>query len=123
MSAQGKRLADIATDEFAGELDQAKRHSIQIPEWQNVTIYWGPWTNRDLGATVFSTGWADMGSPERAVRALVVKAQDENGKPLFVAPEVEQLMDKARPAILDRISAALFATLNLAEDGDAAAKK
>lgn len=117
------RLADIAEAEFVGELDPAKRHSITIPEWQNVTIYWTAWTNRDLDRTVFSRDWVEMGSPARTVRALVIKAQDENGKPLFVEPEADQLLDKARPAILDRIAAPLFGSLSIADNAVAAEKK
>lgn len=117
------RVADLAEREFAAELDPANRHSITIPEWNGVTIYWGPWTIEDLERTVFARDWDSMGGPGRIVRALVTKGQFEDGKSMFVPPEEDQLRLKARPAIIDRIGAELFKSLKIADDPATAEKK
>jgi hypothetical protein len=105
------RLADIASAEWASE--RAVKHSHVVEAWQGTTVYWGAWTMADYDA-VFGPG-APRAINARAVRVIVTKAQDANGKPLFVAPEEDQLLDSARPEIVTELAGAIIETMPKAD--------
>ncbi len=117
MSQPTTRLADIASSEWASERNV--KHSFVVEKWQT-TVYWSAWTMADYDAVFGPT--APRGNNGRAVRVIVTKAQDENGKPLFVAPEEDQLLSGARPEIVTALAAAIVETMPKADGAKDAAK-
>jgi hypothetical protein len=117
MPAVTQRLADIASAEWASEL--AVRHSYAVEAWK-ATVYWGPWTAADYDA-VFGPG-APRAQYARSVRVIVAKATDKDGKPLFVAPEEDQLLRTARPSLITALAAEIVKTMPKVEDAKDAEK-
>ena len=112
---------------MAGALDHAKAHfssldrqRIDVPEWgapgKPLIIYWTPATMQER-RNIFKTdeeGRAPDGGMVY-VRALLQKAQGENGKRLFdgVTDEAD-LLHKVDPMVVERVGMAI---LNLKQDG------
>lgn len=113
-----KRLADIASAEWSDERE--KRHEHAVPEWGGVTVYWKAWTMADDDAVFGPTGPKTLNA--RLARIIVIKAQDAEGKPLFVLPEEDQLLAEARPEVVARLGNAIFKTMPKADDQAVAAK-
>ncbi len=116
--SETSRLADIASAEWASE--RVKLDSLAVPEWQNTTIYWSAWTLGDFDAA-FGPG-APAAVNAKSCRIIVTKALNAQGKRLFVPLEEEQLLNTARPVLVQRLAAAILKTMPKADDQDAVAK-
>lgn len=99
-------------------IDRAKAHFaaldrilVEVPEWGDesgpLVIHGSPWNMEQKGRLsryYKESGWAEM-----VVRALIMKATDAQGKPLFTLDDRKHLLLDVDPAVLDRVGAALMA--------------
>lgn len=101
------RLIDQLVAEFRPE--RSEMSSIDVPELgEGVKVYWRPaWT---LGEReeVYGAGKSSMAL---AVDVVLVKACNAEGEALFKPVDRPDLLHRVRPAIIERIGAAMLATI------------
>lgn len=108
------RAIDRITAHYAAT--KGKRHCIKSPVW-GLDVWFGPWT---LGEKDRAFGTGGAYRHRDAARVLVVKAEDENGAPLFSEVEERELLNEADPDEIHRVANAIMAKLR--EDIEAAAQ-
>ncbi|WP_425065619.1 hypothetical protein [Reyranella sp.] len=107
------RAIDKIIAHYAATKD--KRHCIKSPAW-GLDVWCSPWT---LGEKDRVFGGGEGWRHRSHARLLVVKAQDEAGRPLFADVEETELLNEADPAEVMRVAGAMLLLLN--EDNAAAA--
>jgi hypothetical protein len=91
-----------------------------IKAFGGLDIYWGPWTlgeqDRVYGPFIDGTTGVITMRPAMFARALLVKATDVSGSPLFDEAEETELLAEANPTELHRVARAILATLDATND-------
>ena len=100
------------------------RQSMEVPEWgegdQPLTIYWQPWTlfqKDQLYQSEERLGLALV------ARAIVMKAEDDDGRKLFSDGDEKVLMREASASVLSRIAAQLGPDVALSSEAVSEAVK
>lgn len=89
-------------------LDKAKEHfaslerrSLDVPEW-DCTIFWTPWTvgeRQKLWGQIKASGR----EAEINARAIILKAQDADGKPVFRIDDLKALTTSVDASVVERV--------------------
>jgi hypothetical protein len=89
-------------------LERAKAHfseqgrrSTHVSEW-DTTIYWTPWTVSER-QRLWNQVKGSKGEVEINARALIMKAEDKDGKNLFTRDNLMDLLNGVDAAVVDRI--------------------
>lgn len=89
------KILDNAIAHFKG----IEVKKIEVPEWDAV-IYAKPFTMSDKSKLLKFARGDDV---EFLVRALILKAQDKKGIPLFSLEDKVDLMNNVHPTVLERV--------------------
>lgn len=89
-------------------------HSLEIPEW-DATVYWRELTTGDR-AKLLRQIKASGNDGEINARLLILKATDEQGKPLFTLGDLKRLRDNVSAIVVDRIAQAILGEAVSPED-------
>lgn len=88
-------------DAIAAHWNAMKRQRVEVPEW-NTTIYYDPLSVAECDKL------APLSANEQAVEALILKATDEAGNPIFTKADKMQLLNMASPTVVKRIATAIL---------------
>lgn len=90
------------------DFDPDTLHDTLVEEWDQ-RIYYKPMTLRERSKVNF---WkSQSGTPEGLAvfaRTVILKALDENGKPIFGDADLEYLMTRANPDVVMKLSTTLI---------------
>jgi hypothetical protein len=95
-------VLDRATEHFSAQ----GRKSIDVPEW-GCTVYYAPLTVMEK-RRIFKPGLRPGDDQAVAVDALIEKARDEAGKPMFTLDDRETLLRKVDAKVVERVALALL---------------
>lgn len=110
------RFIDKLVAEF--QPTRAELKSIDVPELgEGTKVYWRPaWTIGERQEAY--ANHATDGAFGVAIDTVIAKALDVDGKELFKPLDRPQLMHHVRPAVIERIAAAMVATMMPATEED-----
>jgi hypothetical protein len=91
-----------AISRVRAHFDSLAPKTIIVPEWDGLQIYTTPVTIADQ--TAIYKGNADADIYEICIEALIVKAKDADGKPLFTIADRPALRNRADPAVIARVA-------------------
>lgn len=92
-------------DKITQHFDSLNRRSIHIAEW-DVTIYSTPVTIAERNR-IYKGNKGDNDF-DTIINILIVKAQDEAGKPLFTIADRPALLNKADSSVITRVASHLM---------------
>lgn len=94
-----------AISRITAHFDRIGRQSITVPEWEGLVVTWTPLTLQEHRRIY---GLKEP-SAETAASVLILKAQDDAGKPLFTEEDRVALLTKADRTVLLRVTNAILA--------------
>lgn len=94
-------VIDKATAHFDEVLAQGLKGPIDVPEWET-KIYYKPSTTMFEESKIIELTQANK-TTEALVTTLIMRARDEEGKPLFTAADKHKLMRAVDPKVILRI--------------------
>jgi len=109
---------------MAGLKERVRKHAdpervrrLEVPEWGDesgkpLVITYGMVTLGDL-AKVHELEGANAPWQKQAARIVVMKARDEDGKPLFAMGDAHFLMTEASPGVVNRIAISMYGSLTI----------
>jgi len=93
------------TDKITAHFNELERGSIEVEEW-DMTIYWSAYTVAERNKLMkFADRDGGMGL---LVRALIMKAEDEQGDKIFTLEDKKVLMSKADPDVIGKVVEAML---------------
>lgn len=103
-------------------IDRARAHyqahgtqSIEVPEWgedgQPLIVYWTPVTMSERQRVVSRA--ADGKSADAMAHAVILKAMDAQGKPMFSIEDKHALMNLVDSSVVERLANALMGTVSV----------
>ena len=92
-------ILDHAEEQFSS----IQRKQIDVPEW-NTTIYSKPLTLAEKRKLYRNLGAKSEDVSSMMVEALIMKAEDKDGKKLFTPDDRDRLMNKVDPDVVSAIS-------------------
>ena len=103
-----------AIDNVVAHYSRNKASVVRVPEWSETDepfkVYYDPMTPKERKA--ISQDNNGVFDSEANVDLLIMKAKDENGKPLFTAPDRHRLLTEADGAIIGRIALEILMPTN-----------
>lgn len=104
-----------AIDQVRAHYDRQAVRQIEVPEWGDesgpLIIHFGP-INLAEKQRILRAGEAD-GRLFSLVEALVIKARDAEGKPLFTIADKKFLRERADPDVIARIVAEMMSAVDV----------
>lgn len=97
-------IFERAKEHFA----KIERYSIDVPEW-GATIYWKPWTGAEKQKLSNAIKKTER-EQELLPRAIIMKAEDEAGKPCFDIAHLQAFMSSIDPAVYERVGTEITKT-------------
>jgi len=98
-------IIDNAEADFRSKLNGSLQH-IEVPEWgengEPLKIYYKPLVNFKQQEKVFALTQAGK-IGEAVAQTLIIRALDEDGKPLFHQGELEKMMRFVDPSVISRV--------------------
>ena len=94
-------MIDKATAHFEEVLAQGLMGPIEVPEW-DAKIYYKPSTTMFEEAKIIELTQAGK-TTEALVTTLIMRARDEDGKPVFSGADKQKLMRSVDPKVILRI--------------------
>jgi len=85
------------------QFSSIKRKQIDIPEW-NTTIYAKPLTLAEKRKLYRNLGAKSEDVSSMMVEALIMKAEDKDGKKLFTPDDRDRLMNKVDPDVVSAVA-------------------
>ena len=92
-------ILDHAEEQFSS----IKRKQIDVPEW-NTTIYSKPLTLSEKRKLYRNLGAKSEDVSSMMVEALIMKAEDKDGKKLFTPDDRDRLMNKGDPDVVSAVA-------------------
>ena len=92
-------ILDHAEEQFSS----IKRKQIDVPEW-NTTIYAKPLTLAEKRKLYRNLGAKSEDVSSMMVEALIMKAEDKDGKKLFTPDDRDRLMNKVDPDVVSAVA-------------------
>ncbi|MEK9751746.1 MAG: hypothetical protein VW338_00845 [Rhodospirillaceae bacterium] len=106
-------------DRARAHLADRERGRLEVPEWgeegRPLVVTWSPMTVRQHNK-IYPPG-KPVGSTN-AVMVVIVKAQDEAGKPLFTEADRPALEDEVDSAVVSRIANAILASRQTVKEAE-----
>ena len=99
MADNSKYILDQAEEQFSS----TKRKAIDVPEWKT-TIYAKPLTLAEKRKLFRNLGARNDDVSSMMVEAIIMKAEDKDGKKLFTPDDRDRLMNKVDPDVVSDIS-------------------
>jgi len=99
MSEVKKSILDQAEEQFSS----IKRKKIDVPEWET-TIYAKPLTLAEKRKLYRNLGAKSEDVSSMMVEALIMKAEDKDGKKVFTPDDRDRLMNKVDPDVVSAIA-------------------
>lgn len=93
-------------DKAVAHYEDLPVHSIDVAEW-DATVYWRELTTGDR-AKLLRQIKASGNDGEINARLLILKATDEEGKPMFNLGDLKRLRDNVSAIVIDRIAQAML---------------
>ena len=92
-------ILDHAEEQFSS----IQRKQIDVPEW-NTTIYAKPLTLAEKRKLYRNLGAKSEDVSSMMVEALIMKAEDKDGKKLFTPDDRDRLMNKVDPDVVSAVA-------------------
>ena len=92
-------ILDHAEEQFSS----IQRKQIDVPEW-NTTIYAKPLTLAEKRKLYRNLGAKSEDVSSMMVEALIMKAEDKDGKKLFTPDDRDRLMNKVAPDVVSAVA-------------------
>ena len=92
-------ILDHAEEQFSS----IQRKQIDVPEW-NTTIYSKPLTLAEKRKLYRNLGAKSEDVSSMMVEALIMKAEDKDGKKLFTPDDRDRLMNKVDPDVVSAVA-------------------
>jgi hypothetical protein len=113
-------MSEILEKAKAHFLDRLKdgTQSLEVPEW-GCKVFWRPMSNKQKKLLFKNIERANMGAAvDIDINTLIVRACDENFKPMFKESDRTELMLSVDPIVINRISDAMHKSDTTQEDAE-----
>ena len=98
-----RKYAEAILDHAEEQFSSIKRKQIDVPEW-NTTIYSKPLTLSEKRKLYRNLGAKSEDVSSMMVEALIMKAEDKDGKKVFTPDDRDRLMNKVDPDVVSAVA-------------------